>query len=124
VYIKFRYQFSVCKRLSQQSTNDKDRNGGSNNGGYGDAVVPVVPLPMMSGSPMYGSIPDGYGNVPNWYGNEPNVYTSGPSTTEMQNPESNAHKTKAHLSKHKHKHHSTKHHKTGKKALSIKVDKK
>ena len=48
VYIKFCDQFSVCKRFSQQSTNDKDRNGGSNNGDYGDAVVPVVPYPCPS----------------------------------------------------------------------------
>jgi len=74
---------------------------------------------MMSSSPMYGSVPDGYGS-------ESNVYTSGPSTTEIQNSESNVHKTKAHLSKHKHKHkhHTTQHHKTGKKALSVKVDKR
>ena len=42
---------------------------------------------------------------------------------ETLNSESNGHKAKAHLSKHKHKHHTTKHHKTGKKLLSIKVDK-
>ena len=66
---------------------------------------------------MFSSEPDGYGN-------EPNMYTSGPSTTEIQNSESNVHKAKAHLSKHKHKNHTTKHHKTGKKTLRIKVDKK
>jgi YVTN family beta-propeller protein len=104
---------------------------GSKYGGYGGAVVPVPvapPVPMMSSSPMYGSVPDGYANGPNGYGSEPNMYTSGPFTTEIQNSESNVHKTKAHLSKHKHKHehkhHTTKHHKTGKKALSVKVDKR
>jgi hypothetical protein len=68
----------------------------------------------MYGSPMYGSEPYGYGGEP--YG-----------PTETLNSESNIH-AKAHLSKHKHKNHSkqhkTKHHKTGKKSLSIKVDKK
>ena len=127
MYIKFCDQFSVCKRFSQQSTNDKDNNGGSEPGGYSGAVVPVVPapIPMMSSSPMYGSIPNGYGNVPNEYGSEPNVYTSGPSTTKIQNSDSNGHKAKAHLSKHKHKSHSknnhkTKHHKTEKKHLILK----
>ena len=59
-------------------THDRDKNGGSENGDYGGAVVPVIPapVPMMSGSPMYGSVPDGYGNIPNGYGNEPNVYTN------------------------------------------------
>ena len=78
---------------------------------YG-AVVPVAPIPMMSGSPMYGSLHDEYGS-------DLDVCTSGPSTTEIQNLEFNGHKAKAHLSKHKHKHknhskqHKTKHHKTG-----------
>ena len=88
-------------------TNDKAHDSGPDNGGYGTAVVPVVPSPMMYSSPMYGSVPGGYGSEP--YG-----YTSGPSTTETQNSESNGHKAKAHLSKHKHKHHTTKHHKTAK----------
>jgi hypothetical protein len=51
---------------------------------------------MMSSSPYVWVIPDGYGD-------EPKVYTSGPSTTKIQNLESNAHKAKAHLSKPKNK---------------------
>jgi len=102
---------TVALVLYKQPTNDKDNDGGPGYGGYGGAVVPVVPLPVMSGSPMYGSVPDGYGS-------EPDMYTSGPSTTEIPYLESNVHKTKAQLSKHKHKHkhkhHTTKHHKTGK----------
>jgi hypothetical protein len=105
----------------KQPIQKEEHNDRPDNGGYGGAVIPMIPapVPMMSGSPMYGNIPDGYGNVPNGYGSEPNVYTSGPSTTEIQNSKSNVHKTKVHLSKHKHKHknhskHHTKHHKTGK----------
>ena len=87
----------------EQQTNDRD-----NNGGYGSAVVPVVPAPMMYSSPMYGS-------VPGEYSSEPYGYSSKPSgAIETQNSESNGHKAKAHLSKHKHKHHTTKHHKTAK----------
>ena len=95
----------------EERNGDRDNYGGPGYGGYGSAVIPMIPGPMSS-SPMFSSVP--------------NVYTSGPSTTEIQNSESNVHKTKAHLSKHKHKHkhHTTKHHKTGKKALSVKVDKK
>jgi hypothetical protein len=74
----------------------------------------MIPGPMSS-NPMYN-------NVPNEYGGEPY------GLTEALNSESNVHKTKANLSKHKHKnkhkHHTTKHHKTGKKTLSVKVDKK
>ncbi len=84
----------------KQPTNDRDNNVGYDNGGYADAVasvIPVAPVPMISGSLMYGSVPDRYDN-------EPNVYTSGPSTTKTQNLESNAHKAKAHLSKPKNKH--------------------
>jgi hypothetical protein len=90
----------------KQPTNDKDNNGRYDNGDYGGALAPVVPLPVMSSSPMYGNEPYG--------------------PTEIQNSESNVHKTKAHLSKHKHKHkhHSTKHHKNREKTRSIKVDKK
>ena len=99
----------------KQPTNDKDNNGRSEHGDYGGALVPVIPapVPMMSGSPMYGNVPDGYANGPNGYGSEPNMYTSEPSTEEIQNSESNVHKTKAHLSKHKHKH-QHKHHTTAK----------
>ena len=89
----------------------RDNNSGLGNCGYGGAVVPVAPVPMMYSNPMFGSEPYGYGSEP--YG-----------TTETPNSESNGHKAKAHLSKHKHKHkhkhHTTKHHKTGKKTLSIK----
>ena len=112
----------------KQPTNDKDNKVGYDNCGYASAVAPVIPVAlilMMSGNQMYGSIPDDYDNIPNdydnipnGYGSEPTAYTSGPFTTEIQNLESNVHKTKAHLSKHKHKnhskHHITKHHKTGK----------
>lgn len=107
---------TIALVLYKQPNNERDNNGGSENGDYGGAVVPVAQIPMMS-SPMYGSVPNGYGS-------EPNVYASGPSTTEIQNSESNGHKAKAQLSKHKHKnhskHHTTKHHKTGKKHLVLK----
>ena len=67
---------------------------------------------MMYSNPMFGSESYGYGSEP--YG-----------TTETPNSESNGHKANTHWSKHKHKHkhHATKYHKTGKKTLSIKVDK-
>ena len=123
----------------EEHIGDKKNYGGPGYGGYGGAVIPMIPGPMYD-SPMfssepngyssvpnrYGNVPNGYDNVPNRYGSEPNVYTSGPSTTAIQNSESNVHKTKAHLNKHKHKHkhHTTKHNKTGKKALRVKVDKK
>jgi hypothetical protein len=61
----------------------------------GGAVVLVVPVPMMYGSPMCGREPYG--------------------TTETPNSDFNGHKAKAHLSKHKNKHKNhSKHHKTGK----------
>ena len=105
----------------EEHNGDRDNYGGPGYSDYGGAVVPVAPLPVMSNSPMYG-------NVPNGYGRAHDMYTSGPSTTEIQNSESNVHKTKAHLSKHKHKHehkhHTTKHHKNREKTRSIKVDKK
>ena len=65
----------------KQPTKKEEHNDEEHNGDYGGAVVPVVPLPVISGSSMYGSIPDEYSNVPNGYGSEPNVYTSGSSTT-------------------------------------------
>jgi uncharacterized repeat protein (TIGR01451 family) len=104
----------------EEHNGDRDNFGGPGYGGYGGAIIPVIPapVPMMSGSPMYGNVPDGYGSVHNGYGSEPNVYTNGPSTTEIQNSKSNGHKAKTDLSKHKHKnkhkHHTTTHHKTGK----------
>jgi YVTN family beta-propeller protein len=101
---------NIVTVLYKQPTNDRTHNDGFDNGDYGGAVVPVVPIPMMYSNSMYGSEPNGYGNES--YG-----YTSGPSTTEIQDSESNVHKDKAHLSKHKHKHHPTKHHPTGKKSL-------
>jgi hypothetical protein len=77
----------------KQPTSDRANNNGFDNGGYGDAVVPVVPIPMMYSS-----------------------HTNGPyRTTETPNSESNGHKAKAYLSKHKH--HTIKHHKTGKKII-------
>ena len=88
----------------EEHIGDRDNYGGPGYGGYGGAVIPMIP------GPMYGSEPYGYGGEP--YG-----------PTETLNSESNVHKTKAHLSKHKHKNHSkhhktkkhtTKHHKTGK----------
>jgi hypothetical protein len=104
----------------KQPNDDRTHNGGPNNGGYGGSVVPVVPVPMMYSSPMsnpmYDRVPGGYGSEPYGYSNEPY------GTIETPNSDSNGHKAKAHLSKHKH--HTTKHHKTGKKSLSIKVDKK
>ena len=95
---------------AENEKNDRDHNGGPNNGGCGIDFEPnygtaFVPVPMMYKNPMFGSEPYGYG--------------SGPSTTETPNSDSNGHKAKAHLSKHKHKHNTTKHHKTGK-SLSIK----
>jgi uncharacterized repeat protein (TIGR01451 family) len=98
----------------EHPTNDRNGNGGSENGDYGSVVVPVVPVSsvlMMSGSPLYSSEPYGYSSEP--YG-----------TREAQKSDYNVHKAKAHLSKHKNKHKNhSKHHKTGK-SLSIKVDKK
>jgi YVTN family beta-propeller protein len=83
---------------------------------YGSAFA----LPMMSGSPVYGS--PMYSSP--MYSSP--MYRSGPSTTEIQNLESNINKAKTHLTKHKHKHknRSKNNHKTGKKSLNIKVDKK
>ena len=95
----------------RQPTNDITHNGGPGNGGYGGAVIPVVPIPMMYSSPMYSSVPGGYDSEPYGYSNEP-------STTEIPNSESNGHKARAHLNKHKH--HTTKHHKTGKNHLALK----
>ena len=97
----------------KQPTSDRANNNGFDNGGYGDAVVPVVPIPMMYSSPTSNPM---YGSVPGGYGNEPYGYTNGPyRTTETPNSESNGHKAKAYLSKHKH--HTIKHHKTGKKII-------
>ena len=106
----------------KEEHNEEEHNGNRDNygrpgyDGYGGTVIPMIPGPMY-GSPMYGNIPNGYGNIPN-------VYTSGHSTTEIQNSESNGHKTKSHLSEHKHKpehkHHTTKHHKNGKKHVALK----
>jgi hypothetical protein len=97
----------------KQPTSDRANNNGFDNGGYGDAVVPVVPIPMMYSSPTSNPM---YGSVLGGYGNEPYGYTNGPyRTTETPNSESNGHKAKAYLSKHKH--HTIKHHKTGKKII-------
>jgi len=104
----------------KEEHNEEEHNGDRDNyGGYGGAVIPMIPGPMY-GSPMYGNEPYGYGGEP-----------YGPIGTP--NSDSNAHKAKAHLSKHKHKnhsknnhktkHHTTKHHKTEKKTLNIKVNK-
>ena len=89
----------------KEEHNEEEHNGEPCNegyGGYGGAVVPVIPVPMMSGN-LYGSEPYGYDSEP-----------LGP--TESPNSDSNGHKAKLHLSKHKHKnhskHHITKHHKT------------
>jgi len=96
---------------AENEKNDRDHNGGPNNGGCGIDFEPnygtaFVPVPMMYKNPMFGSEPYGYG--------------SGPSTTETPNSDSNGYKAKAHLSKHKHKYKNhSKHHKTGK-SLSIK----
>ena len=110
-----RYEQPTKKEEHNEEEHNGDRdNYGGPYGGYGGAVIPMIPGPMY-GSPMYGSEPYGYGGEP--YG-----------PTETLNSESNVHKAKAHLSKHKHKNHSknnhkTKHHKTEKKTLNIKVDK-
>ena len=89
----------------KEEHNEEEHNGEPCNEGYGGAVVPVIPVPMLSGNPMYGNEPYGYDSEP-----------LGP--TESPNSDSNDHKTKAHLSKHKHKnhskHHTTKHHKAEK----------
>jgi uncharacterized repeat protein (TIGR01451 family) len=104
----------------KEEHNEEEHNGEPCNegyGSYGGAVVPVIPVPMMSGNPMYGNDPYGYGNAPYGYGNAPYGYDSEPlGPTESPNSDSNGHKAKAHLSKHKHKnhskHHTTKHHTT------------
>jgi hypothetical protein len=115
-----RYKQPTKKEEHNEEEHSGDRNnyGGPDYGGYGGVVIPMISGSMAS-SQMFSSEPNGYGS-------KPNVYASGPSTTEIQNSESNVHKTKVHLSKHKHKHkhHTTKHNKTGKKTLSVKVDKK
>jgi hypothetical protein len=94
----------------EEHIGDRDNYGGPGYGGYGGAVIPMIP------GPMYGSEPYGYGGEP--YG-----------PTETLNSESNGHKTQAHLSKHKHKHKNRSKHlqpntiKQEKKPLSIKVKK-
>jgi len=56
----------MCIRDSyKHPTKKEEHNNGSENSDYGDAVVPVAPVPMMSSNPIYGS--------------EPNMYTNGPS---------------------------------------------
>jgi hypothetical protein len=102
----------------EQPTNDRGHNREAENGNYGDAVAPVVPVapvPMNIVSPMYGS--PMYGNVPYGYGSKPY------GTTEVPSSNVNGHKAKAHLSKHKHKHKNlAKHHKQ-KKVAKCKLDK-
>ena len=89
------------KHNVEEHMGDRNNYGGPGCGGYGGAVIPMIPG-RMYGSPMYG-------NEPYEYGGEP----YGPIGTS--NSESNGHKAKAQLSKHKHKHKNhSKHHKTGK----------
>jgi hypothetical protein len=107
----------------KQPTNNIAHNGGPDNGGYGGAVVPMVPGPAIDGISVSSS-------APNEHTSEPDGYTSEPPTTEAPTSYSNDHKAnvslskgskaklsgskaKTHLTKHKHKNHY-KHHKTGK----------
>ena len=82
---------------NHQEHPNNERDFGPN---YDGAIVPS----MMYGNPMYG----------NPMYSSP-MYRSEPSTTEIQNLESNINKAKTHLTKHKHKNHSKNNYKTGKK---------
>ena len=44
---------NIVTVLYKQPANNIAHNDGSDNGVYGDTVVPIVPVPMMYGSPMY-----------------------------------------------------------------------
>ncbi len=69
-----RYKQPIQKKEHNGDRDNYDRPG---YGGYGGTTSPCDPcaqVPVISGSPMYCSVPDGYGS-------ELNVYTSGPSTT-------------------------------------------
>ena len=90
----------------KQLTNDR-----THDGGYGGAVVPVVPVLMMYSNPMSNPM---YSSP--MYGSELYGYSGEPySTTETQDSKSHGHNARAHLSKHKH--HTNKHHKTAKKSF-------
>ena len=101
VIVRYEQPTKKEEHNEEEHIGDRDNCGGPGYGGYGGAVILMIPGPMY-GSPMYGNEPY-----------EP---------TEILNSESNAHKAKAHLSKHKHKshsknnhttkHHTTKHHTT------------
>jgi YVTN family beta-propeller protein len=96
--VRYKHPTKKEEHNEEEYIDDRNNYGGPGYGGYGGAVIPMIPGPMYS-SPIYGSEPYG--------------------PTETLNSDFNGHKAKAHLSKHKHKNHSkqhkTKHHKTEKK---------
>ena len=59
----------------EEHIGDKKNYGGPGYGGYGGAVIPMIPGPMYD-SPMFSSEPNGYSSVPNRYGNVPDGYSS------------------------------------------------
>jgi hypothetical protein len=82
---------------------DRDNYGGPGYGGYGGAVIPMIPGPMY-GSPMYGSEPPMFGSEPST-----TAAPSGPNVCKGNVSSSKCHKSKCALNKHKHKHHAKKH---------------
>ncbi len=84
------------KHNEEEHIGDRDNYGGPGYGGYGSALIPMIPGPM-SGNPMYDSEPSTTA-VPS----EPNVCKGKVSSSKC-------HKDKCALNKHKHKHHAKKH---------------
>ena len=80
----------------------RDNNSGPGNCGYGGAVVPMVPAPMMCGSPMCSSEPPMFGSEPST-----TAAPSEPNVCEGKVSSSKCHKDKCALNKHKH--HAKKH---------------
>jgi uncharacterized repeat protein (TIGR01451 family) len=86
----------------KEEHNEEEHNGEPCNEGYGGAVVPMVPAPMMCGSPMCSSEPPMFGSEPST-----TAAPSEPNVCEGKVSSSKCHKDKCALNKHKH--HAKKH---------------